>query len=197
MAPENTTNGGSDELARLAAEIKDALSRAGRASLDRLAYYRSAGEGLNAAKELEAHGDWKKWLNDNFALSIRQAQKYMRFAEAPREAFLRPSPDVILEREEKLWREASGAPKKGEKKPNRDDADTGDDGSREFIPTLTKEEADEVNSKLPALMNVWGTTTPKETVLYLIRDAYAREALGIDPANLQDVEGEPCLKQSA
>ena len=174
MAP--TTNG-ENELARLATEIKDALTRADTPDWKRLDYYRSAGEGLTKAKELCPHGTWEKWLKDNFKLRERQAQKYMKFAEAPRKA--------LLEDEQEAWRKASGAAKKGEpkKKPSRDDADTGDDGSRNFIPTLPKEMADEADELLPVLMEAWGMTDRAATVLEALR--FARR------------EVASCLKQSA
>lgn len=122
------------DLIRLAAEIKDALERAVKSEWDRLDYYRSAGEGLNRAKELVPHGDWGTWLKDNFEWkSDRQAQKYMKFANAPRKA--------DLEDEKRAWRDASGATGKPKGKP---EPKVTDDGSRGIEMTaLPKPVADE------------------------------------------------------
>jgi hypothetical protein len=190
MAP--TTNDRDDEIAaavelnRLAEEIKDALTRADTPGWERLDYYRSAGEGLTKAKELCPHGTWEDWLKENFKLRDRQAQKYMAFAKAPRKA--------LLEEEREAWRKASGAPKKGQTKKQKESAAVPYDGSRDFIPTLTKEEAADVVPMLELLMEKRSYKTAKELVLALIREAYVYAAAD---AGEPKAEGGPCLKQSA
>ena len=45
-----------------------------------LAHYLKAGRMLNEARELVTHGNWYKWLKDNFHLSRNTASDYMRLA---------------------------------------------------------------------------------------------------------------------
>ena len=44
-------------------------------------HYRKAGEMLIEAKEQCQHGEWTAWVERNFHLNIKSAQKYMRLAE--------------------------------------------------------------------------------------------------------------------
>lgn len=59
--------------------IKDALANGRRAGLP---YYIEAGSLLNEVRDSDQvrPGKWSKWLNDNFELSQRTAQDYMKLA---------------------------------------------------------------------------------------------------------------------
>jgi hypothetical protein len=87
-------------LLSLAAEIKADLKCATESAWDRLRRFRAAGEKLTKAKKLCGHRKWSGWLEDNFALSERQAQKYMAFAKC--------APEADLDKEETNWRRSSG-----------------------------------------------------------------------------------------
>src|SRR4051794_38758220 len=88
------------DLAALAVKIKEDLGAAKESRLETLRRFRSAGENLGKAKELCDHGHWKAWLNVNFKLSERQAQRYVGFSKT----------DVTsdLKEEERRWRAISG-----------------------------------------------------------------------------------------
>jgi hypothetical protein len=201
------------ELARLAAEINDDIRNGDKARAEQLRRYRSAGEGLNRAKDLVGHGRFGAWLAEHCALSERQAQKYMKFAKS--------APGADLDEEEALWREASGkggradeptaepdeepspptptpsAPTPVVASPNGDGTerrvsegksagrrkrsappdDTGveDDGSREFVFILPKEVADEMDEKVAALKEAWGTDDNATTVVRAVRECHRRQ----------------------
>jgi hypothetical protein len=57
--------------------IKEAISRGARASVE---HYRRAGAMLLEAKAQVPYGQWQAWLDDNFALSIKTAQAWMKLA---------------------------------------------------------------------------------------------------------------------
>lgn len=61
--------------------IKDELEAADAAGLE---HYRAAGEMLQEAKEQVKHGEWAGWLQRNFHLSGRTAERYMALAEIPK-----------------------------------------------------------------------------------------------------------------
>jgi hypothetical protein len=48
-----------------------------------LEHYRRAGEMLIEAKNQVAYGSWGRWLRKNFALSDKQARRYMQLARKP------------------------------------------------------------------------------------------------------------------
>ena len=74
-----TTNG--TALARplktLVPLIKEELEAGDAAGIE---HYRRAGEMLIEAKEQVTHGEWQSWVERNFHLSHRTAQKYMQLA---------------------------------------------------------------------------------------------------------------------
>lgn len=70
-------------LKTLAPLIKQELEAGDQAGLE---HYRRAGAMLNEAKEQLAHGAWGRWLSQHFALSSRQALRYMTLARHHGEA---------------------------------------------------------------------------------------------------------------
>src|SRR5262245_31627570 len=95
---KNEASAGPDELTELADGIKADLGAAKQSRGDMLLRYRSAGEKLIQAKQLVDHGEWGKWLTENFALKERQAQRYMDFAKSKTDV------TTDLEKAEKEWR---------------------------------------------------------------------------------------------
>ena len=62
------------DLVSLTAEIKFYVQQWGQNAIE-------IGKRLIAAKKLVAHGEWSKWLEDNFNLSQDSARNFMRVAE--------------------------------------------------------------------------------------------------------------------
>ena len=63
--------------------ITEELNAGDRAGIE---HYRRAGEMLLEAKEQVDHGEWKGWVDRNFHLSGRTAQRYMQLVEIPKSA---------------------------------------------------------------------------------------------------------------
>jgi hypothetical protein len=70
----------SSSLSAVAKRINDHHSQATRHATTAIEHARQAGELLNQAKALVAHGQWIGWLSDNCDVSPRQAQRYMKVA---------------------------------------------------------------------------------------------------------------------
>lgn len=70
----------SKSLSAVASQINDHHSAATRHAESALDHARQAGELLNQAKGLVAHGRWIEWLAGNCDVSPRQAQRYMKVA---------------------------------------------------------------------------------------------------------------------
>jgi len=68
------------DLVVLATDINRHHQEAQKAAESALQHARAAGELLLQAKERCQHGDWGKWLKENFNGSDRTAQRYMTFA---------------------------------------------------------------------------------------------------------------------
>ena len=64
----------SENLEQLTVEIKFYVNQWGQNTIE-------IGKRLIAAKKLVEHGDWSKWLEDNFQLKERSAQNFMAVAE--------------------------------------------------------------------------------------------------------------------
>lgn len=62
------------DLNQLTVEIKFYVNQWGQNTIE-------IGKRLIAAKKLVEHGDWSKWLEDNFNLSQQSARKFMQVAE--------------------------------------------------------------------------------------------------------------------
>ena len=69
------------DLVVLATDINRHHQEAQKAAESALQHARAAGELLLQAKERCQHGDWGKWLKENFNGSDRTAQRYMTFAK--------------------------------------------------------------------------------------------------------------------
>jgi hypothetical protein len=105
---------------KLARGIRADLKAAAEASWERVKRTHDAGIKLREAKAKVGHGTWAEWLDKHCALSPRQAQKYMKFANAPLEAHL---PDA-----EARWQRISGRHK--DKNPSKDNGPAQDPGGR-------------------------------------------------------------------
>jgi hypothetical protein len=68
-------------LAKLAKRINALYARVETAARSVVADAKEAGELLLKAKEQCPHGQWRPWIEANFAGSLRTAQKWMRLAE--------------------------------------------------------------------------------------------------------------------
>jgi hypothetical protein len=71
----------SNSLADLAARINAEHAEADEAVSRSLAHAMAAGDMLNEAKALVAHGQWLPWLKDQCRIPQRTAQHYMRLAK--------------------------------------------------------------------------------------------------------------------
>ena len=67
-------------LDALAARANAAHLEAERLAVGALVKARESGEALRAAKEQLPHGEWGRWLHENFSGSVRTAQTYMQIA---------------------------------------------------------------------------------------------------------------------
>jgi hypothetical protein len=76
------TTTGSNRLAVLAAEIRDADGRFRRSAEEAAAAALEAGRLLVEAKALLKHGTWLPWLREHCAMSARSATRYMRIAKS-------------------------------------------------------------------------------------------------------------------
>jgi hypothetical protein len=72
----------SNYLPELAARIRAEHEATASALRSGIQHAIAAGELLIEAKAQLPHGQWLPWLKDNCALSLRQAQKYMRLARS-------------------------------------------------------------------------------------------------------------------
>src|SRR5262245_35416661 len=70
------------ELDVLAGTIRTAHSEASRAAGDFIKHALAAGDALILARAKVRHGQWRRWLAENCAVSERSAQRYMRLAKA-------------------------------------------------------------------------------------------------------------------
>ncbi len=78
--PEISPKAKGGELADITAELKTELDGVQAAVATATHHAIRVGHLLTKAKELNPHGDWLPWLEGNFGLSPRSAQRFMRLA---------------------------------------------------------------------------------------------------------------------
>ena len=108
-------------LRMLAEKANRAHRLAQGAARQEVKYAVEAGEPLLKAKEDMGHGDFTKWLKENFDGTPRNARRYMRLARAAAQERIDPDQHDSMRQAESLLRDEDAEQKPGEFEPEEPD----------------------------------------------------------------------------